>query len=59
MLRPALIPPHPNQVQVIKPFADDEQVFEVSECVADAVHVAGGPVTAVAVTVTFAEGEKP
>jgi hypothetical protein len=46
-------------VQVIKPAADEEQVFVVSVCDAFAVHVAGGPVTAVAVTVTFAEGEKP
>jgi hypothetical protein len=48
-----------DQVQVMRPFADDEQVLEVSECVAAAVQLAGGPVTAVAVTVTFCEGEKP
>ena len=48
-----------NQVQVIRPFADELQVFVVSVCVAFAVQVAGGPATAVAVTVTFCEGEKP
>jgi len=48
-----------DQVQVMRPFAEDEQVFEVSVCEAAAVHVAGGPATAVAVTVTFCEGEKP
>ena len=48
-----------NQVQVIRPEAEDEQVLEVSECAAVAVQLAGGPVTAVAVTVTFCEGRKP
>ena len=48
-----------DQVQVIRPFAEELQVFEVSVCDAAAVHVAGGPATAVAVTVTFCEGEKP
>ena len=43
----------------MRPFADEEQVFEVSVWEAAAVHVAGGPATAVAVTVTFCEGEKP
>jgi hypothetical protein len=43
----------------MRPFAEDAQVFEVSVCEAVAVHVAGGPATAVAVTVTFCEGEKP
>ena len=47
------------QVQVINPLADELHVFDVSECDALAVHEAGGPVTAVAVTVTFCEGEKP
>ena len=46
-------------MQVISPFAEELQVFAVSECVAEAVHEAGGPATAVAVTVTFCEGEKP
>ena len=46
-------------MQVMRPFADEEQVFVVSEWVAVAVQVAGGPTTAVAVTVTFCEGEKP
>jgi hypothetical protein len=60
--KPAGVSPPPGeryQVQVMRPFADEEQVFEVSECVAAAVHEAGGPATAVAVTVTFCEGEKP
>src|SRR5688500_3659354 len=48
-----------DQVQVIRPLADEAQVFAVRVCEADAVHVAGGPATAVAVTVTFCEGEKP
>ena len=57
---PTFIPtPEKYQVQVIKPLADELQVFDVSECDALAVHEAGGPVTAVAVTVTFCEGEKP
>jgi hypothetical protein len=43
----------------MRPFADELQVFAVSECEAAAVHEAGGPATAVAVTVTFCEGEKP
>ena len=43
----------------MRPFADELQVFDVSVCVAVAVHVAGGPATAVAVTVTFCEGVKP
>jgi hypothetical protein len=47
------------QVQVIWPPADDEQVLVVSECDAAAAHEAGGPVTAVAVTVTLADGRKP
>jgi hypothetical protein len=60
--KPAGLSPPPGeryQVQVMRPFADDEQVLAVSECVAAAVQLAGGPVTAVAVTVTFCEGEKP
>jgi hypothetical protein len=48
-----------DQVQVIRPFADELQVLVVSVCEAAAVHEAGGPATAVAVTVTFCEGEKP
>ena len=48
-----------NQVQTIWPPADDEQVLVVSECVAAACQEAGGPATAVAVTVTFADGRKP
>ena len=48
-----------NQVQVIRPEADDAQVFAVSECAAVAVQLDGGPETAVAVTVTFCEGRKP
>jgi hypothetical protein len=48
-----------HQVQVIWPPADDEQVLVVSECFAAADQVAGGPATAVAVTVTFADGRKP
>ena len=47
------------QVQVIWPPADDEQVFVVSECDAAADHVAGGPASAVAVTVTLPDGRKP
>ena len=47
------------QVQVMRPSDDELQVFDVSECVATAVQVAGGPATAVAVTVTFCEGRKP
>jgi hypothetical protein len=47
------------QVQVIWPPADDEQVLVVSECDAAACHEAGGPATAVAVTVTLADGRKP
>jgi hypothetical protein len=47
------------QVQVIWPPAEDAQVLVVSECDAAADQVAGGPVTAVAVTVTFCEGRKP
>ena len=43
----------------MRPFADEAQVFAVSECEAAACHEAGGPATAVAVTVTFCEGEKP
>ncbi len=46
-------------MQVIRPFADELHVFVVSVCVAFAVHDGGGPATAVAVTVTFCEGEKP
>ncbi len=47
------------QVQVIWPPADEPQVFVVSECDAAADQVAGGPVSAVAVTVTLPEGRKP
>ena len=43
----------------MSPFAEELQVFVVSECDATAVHEAGGPATAVAVTVTFCEGVKP
>ena len=43
------------QVQVMSPSTDVLQTLVVSECVAVAVHVAGGPITAVAVTVTFCE----
>jgi hypothetical protein len=43
----------------MRPFADELQVFVVSECVAEADHEAGGPGTAVAVTVTFCEARKP
>ena len=43
----------------MRPFADELQVLAVSECEAAAVQLAGGPATAVAVTVTFCEGEKP
>ena len=48
-----------HHVQVIRPFADEAQVFGVSVWVAAAVQPAGGPATAVAVTVTFCEGVKP
>src|SRR5512141_346299 len=41
------------QVQVMRPLADELHVLVVSECVATAVQLAGGPATAVAVTVTF------
>jgi hypothetical protein len=43
----------------MRPLADEAHVFEVSVWLAAAVHEAGGPATAVAVTVTFCEGEKP
>ena len=46
-------------MQVIRPFADEEQVFAVSVWVACAVQLAGGPATAVNVTDTFCEGVKP
>lgn len=58
-MSPVFIPRHSNQVQVISPLPDEAHVFDVSVCVALAVHVAGGPTTAVAVTVTFCEDEKP
>ena len=48
-----------NQVQLIKPLIEELQVFVVSVCVATAVQPAGGPATAVAVTVTFCDGVKP
>ena len=58
--------PHPlpgspafNQVQTIWPPADDVQVLVVRLCEAAAVQLAGGPATAVAVTVTFCETRKP
>jgi len=47
------------QVQLIKPFAEELQVFAVSVCVATAVQLAGGPATAVNVTDTFCDGVKP
>ena len=43
----------------MRPFADDAHVLVVSECDADAVQLAGGPATGVAVTVTFCDGWKP
>lgn len=43
----------------MRPFADEAQVFVVSECDAVAVQLAGGPTTGVAVTVTFCEDWKP
>lgn len=43
----------------MRPFADEAHVFAVKVCEAAACHEAGGPATAVAVTVTFCEGEKP
>ena len=49
----------PDQVQVIRPFTEEMHVFEVSEWVAEADQAAGGPTTAVAVTVTFCEAENP
>ena len=48
-----------NQVQVIKPFAEELQVFAVNVWVASAVQPAGGPATAVNVTDTFCDGVKP
>ena len=48
-----------NQVQLIKPFAEELQVFAVSVWVASAVQLAGGPATAVNVTDTFCDGVKP
>ena len=48
-----------DQVQVIKPLTEDEQVLVVSECDATADHPAGGPATAVAVILTFCEAVKP
>ena len=51
--------PHVDQVQVIRPVDDEAQVFVVSECVAPAVQLAGGPAVDVAVTVTFCEATKP
>ena len=48
-----------NQVQLIRPFAEELQVFVVNECVATAVQPAGGPAIAVAVIVTFWDGVKP
>ena len=48
-----------DQVQVMRPAAEEAQVFAVSVWLAAACHEAGGPATAVAVTVTFCEGEKP
>ena len=40
---------------MIRPFAEELQVFVVSVCEATAVQPAGGPTTAVAVTVTFCD----
>jgi hypothetical protein len=48
-----------NQVQVIRPFAEELQVFAVSVWVAVATQLAGGPATAVNVTDTFCDGVKP
>lgn len=48
-----------HQLQLIKPFADELQVLVVRVWLATAVHPAGGPTTAVAVTVTFCEGVNP
>jgi hypothetical protein len=48
-----------HQVQLIRPFADELQVFVVSECDATAVQPAGGPAIAVAVIVTFCDAVKP
>jgi hypothetical protein len=47
-----------HQVQVITPLVI-AQVFADCECVAVALHDGGGPATAVTMTVTFCEGEKP
>ena len=48
-----------DQVQVIRPLTEEAHVLVVSVCDAVADHPAGGPATAVAVTVTFCDGVKP
>jgi hypothetical protein len=58
---PFLFADQPNYTQVMTPAAvtPESHFFAESACVAVAVHAGGGPVTAVAVTVTDAEGVKP
>ena len=48
-----------HQVQLIRPFAEELQVFVVNAWLATAVHPAGGPAIAVAVTVTRADAVNP
>ena len=50
-----------NYTQVITPgvVTPESQAFAERACLAVAVHAGGGPVTAVAVTVTSFEGVKP
>ena len=48
-----------HQVQLIRPLAEELQVFVVSVWVATADQPAGGPTIAVAAIVTFCDGVKP
>ena len=50
--------PHSHQVQVMTPLVM-AQVFAVCVWLAVALQDGGGPATAVTITVTFCEGEKP